>query len=80
MSPLRPDDVDSIGHADFSIDGKFRHRERRAPYDMISGGDDAATASWDSEDVSNGRTTVTATVVSQDGSTREVGASFRVAN
>jgi hypothetical protein len=77
---LRPDDVDSISQVDFSIDGKFRHRVRRAPYDMISGGDDAATASWDSGDASNGRTTVTATVVSKDGSTREVEASFRVAN
>lgn len=80
MSPLRPDDVDSINNVDFSIDGKFRHRERRAPYDMISGGDDAATASWNSRDVSNGRTTVTATVVSDGGSTREVEATFRVAN
>ena len=47
---------------------------------MIGGGDGAATVSWNSGDVSNGRTTVTAAVVSKNGSTREVEASFRVAN
>lgn len=80
ISPLRPDDVDAIRHVDFLINGEFRHREGLAPYDMIGGGDDAATASWNSREVSNGRTTATAVVVSKDGSTREVKAAFQVAN
>ncbi|MEE9473244.1 MAG: hypothetical protein V3V82_04600 [Acidimicrobiia bacterium] len=80
LSPLRPEDVNSIRNVDFLVNGKFRHREGRAPYDMIEGGDDAATAPWNSRDVSNGRTTVSAVVVSTDGSTREVEAVFQVAN
>ena len=80
MSPLRPDDVDTISHVEFFVNGTFRHRENFAPYDMISGGADAATESWNTGEVSNGTNTVTAVVTSRDGSTREMSATFQVVN
>ncbi len=80
LSPLRPDDIESIRNVDFLVNGEFRHREERAPYDMIGGGDNAATAPWKSQEAPNGSTTVAAVLVSKDGSSREVKAAFQVAN
>ncbi|NNF10490.1 MAG: hypothetical protein HKN74_09420, partial [Acidimicrobiia bacterium] len=80
LSPLRPGDVDQIRHVEFLVNGRVRHRENFAPYDMIGGGDAAATATWNTREVSNGISTVAAVVTLRDGSTREVSATFRVAN
>ncbi len=78
LSPLHPDDVDSIEWVDFLIDGKVRHREWKSPYDMISGGDDAATASWNTREVGNGPATVAAVIGLTDGTTRTVSATLEV--
>lgn len=80
LSPLKPDDADSIRHVEFLVNGKLRHRENFAPYDMIAGGDDAATAAWNTREVANGPTTITAVVTLKDGATREAKTTFRVAN
>lgn len=80
LSPLRPEDVDAIAHVEFFVNGRLRHRENFAPYDMIGGGDAAATATWNTREASNGPTMVTAVVTRRDGATREVSAAFRVAN
>ncbi len=80
LSPLSPIDVDSIAYVDYFVNGNFRHREWKAPYDMISGGDLAATDSWNTGEVANGSNEVTAVITLTDGMTRTVGASFDVAN
>ncbi len=80
LSPLHPHDVDSIQWVDYLVDGVQRHREIKSPYDMIGGGDDAATASWNTREVANGEVTVTAVIGLKDGSTRSVSATFDVAN
>lgn len=80
LSPLHPRDVASIQWVDFLVDGVQRHREIKSPYDMIGGGDDAATASWNTREVANGEVTVTAVIGLKDGSTRSVSATFDVAN
>ena len=80
LSPLSPVDVDSIAYVDYYVNGTFRHREWKAPYDMIGGGDNAATDSWNTAEVSNGANTVTAVITLKDGTTRTVGATFDVAN
>lgn len=80
LSPLHPHDVDSIRWVDFSVNGELLRREWQAPYDMSGGGDAAATGSWNTSGVPNGEVTVTATVGLKDGSTRDVSATFQVAN
>lgn len=80
LSPLSPADVDDIEWVDFYVNGTLRHREWKAPYDMISGGDDFATASWNSAEAANGSATVMAVVGLADGSTRTVSATFDIAN
>ena len=80
IDPLSPVDVDSIAYVDYYVNGTFRHREWKAPYDMIGGGDLAATDSWNTADVSNGSNMVTAVITLTDGTTRTVGATFDVAN
>lgn len=80
LSPLRPEDVDSISHVEFFVNGRRRHRENFAPYDMIGGGTDRATQSWNTREVANGAVTVSAVINRRDGSTREVSADLRVAN
>ena len=60
LSPLHPHDVESIAWVDFFVDDSQLHREWKSPYDMISGGDDAATESWNTQGAANGQVTVTA--------------------
>ena len=78
LSPLFPEG--DIASVDFLVNGSAVHTERFAPYDMISGGTEAATATWNSGDVANGETTVTAVIHSGDGTSQEVPATFTVDN
>ena len=77
---LGPEDVDSISHVEFLVNGRLRHRENFAPYDMIGGGTDRATQTWNTREVANGAVTVTAVINTRDGNKREVSADLRVAN
>lgn len=79
LTPLRPADVDNIRSVDFFIDGKFRHREVLAPYDMISGNQATALAPWDTGEVLNGVHTLRAMINTSAGN-RKVEARIRVAN
>lgn len=79
LTPLRPTDVDDIRSVDFFVDGKFRHREVIAPYDMISGNQARALAPWNTGEVTSGVHIVRATINTGAGS-RSVEARIRVAN
>ncbi|NNC43678.1 MAG: DUF4331 family protein [Acidimicrobiia bacterium] len=80
VDPLFPEDMDDVKTVDFLIDGKLRHTEYRAPYDMIAGATDVATRPWDTSEVSNGEHTVTAVANFRDGTKAEISATFTVAN
>lgn len=80
LDPLFPEDFEDIGSVDFLVNGSAVHTEYAAPYDMIGGGTDAATSTWNSTAVPNGATTVIAVMNNRDGTTTEVPAEFTVAN
>ncbi len=80
VDPLFPEDMGDIKTVDFLIDGKLRHTEYKAPYDMIAGATDVATRPWDSHEVPNGEHTVTAVANFRDGTKAEISATFTVAN
>ncbi len=80
VDPLFPEDMGDIRTVDFLVNGKLRHTEYKAPYDMIAGGTEAATRPWNTSEVPNGENTVTAVANFRDGTKAEISATFTVAN